>query len=64
MKAKIYVINEGTPTQFFGISFYDGEEWKVSLPYKQFKTRSGAEKAISKRPSHLQCRCPFSCRFP
>ena len=49
MKAKVYVINEGTTTQFLGISFYDGEEWKVSLPYKQFKTRSGAEKAISKR---------------
>ena len=49
MKEKVYVMNEETETQFFGISFWDGEEWKVSLPYKQFKTRIGAEKAIIKR---------------
>lgn len=49
MKGKIYVINEGTETQFYGVMFYDGEEWRVSLPYKTYRTRKGAERAIQKK---------------
>ena len=49
MKAKVYVINEGTESQYFGISFWDGEEWKVSFPFKTFTTRKGAENAIRNR---------------
>lgn len=49
MKGRVYAINEGTSAHFFGVMFYDGEEWRVSQPYKTYKTRRGAERAIVKR---------------
>jgi hypothetical protein len=53
MKGRVYAINEGTSAQFFGVMFYDGEEWRVSQPYKTHKSRSGAERAIIKRGGEL-----------
>lgn len=49
MNAKVYVINEGDSSQYFGIMFFDGDSWQVSYPYKMYKTRAGAEKAIFKK---------------
>lgn len=53
MKGRVYAINEGTSAQFFGVMFYDGEEWRVSQSYKTHKPRSGAERAIIKRGGEL-----------
>ena len=53
MKAKVYTINEGTSAQYFGVMFWDGTEWRISLPFKTFKTRAGAERAILKSGKEL-----------
>lgn len=47
MKAKVYVINENQPGQYYGITVWDGEEWRVNI-VREYKTRKGAEKAIIK----------------
>lgn len=45
MKAKVYIINKNQCGQYFGLLFWDGEEWRVSyIAPNNWKTEKGAKK--------------------